>query len=53
MRNGLFAVFALMAVLMVGCASQQTTASSGGMLPDIAPYDDAPYDALPDMVAAE
>jgi uncharacterized lipoprotein YmbA len=52
MRKWLFAVFALTAVLMVGCASQQTTASSGG-LPEIAPYDDAAYDALPDMVAAE
>jgi len=53
MRKWLFAMFALMAVLMVGCASNQTTAGSGGMLPEIAPYDEATYDALPDMVAAE
>lgn len=53
MRKWLFAVFAMLVVFTSGCATQQTTASSGGTLPEIAPYDDAPYDALPDLVAAE
>ncbi len=56
MRKWLFAVFAMLVVFTSGCATQQTTAapaSSGEMLAEIAPYDDAPFDPLPEMVPAE
>jgi hypothetical protein len=44
-------LLALMTMLfLVGCA---TTGGSGGALAEIAPYDEATYEALPDMVPAE
>lgn len=46
-------VIALMAMMMVlsGCAS--TGGAAGGGLPEIAPYDEATYEPLPDVVPAE
>jgi uncharacterized protein YceK len=48
-------VIALMAMMLVlsGCASTggATSADNGG-LPEIAPYDEATYDPLPEMVPA-
>lgn len=52
-------VIALMAImaLLSGCASSGGAVSAGaednGGLAEIAPYDEATYDALPDVVAAE
>lgn len=44
-------LLALMTTLfLVGCAS---TGGSSAALPEIAPYDEATYEPLPDMVAAE
>ncbi len=47
-------VMALMAITMVlsGCASSGGAVSAGGGLPEIAPYDEATYEPLPDMVPA-
>lgn len=43
-------LLALMTTLfLVGCAS---TGGSGGTLPDVAPYDEPAYEALPEMVPA-
>lgn len=56
MRKWLFVVFAMLIVLTSGCSTQQTTAapaSSGEVLAEIAPYDDAPVDPLPEMVPTE
>jgi hypothetical protein len=56
MRKWLFAIVALFVVFSSGCASQQKAAGSApesDMLAEIEPYDDAPFDALPDVVAAE
>lgn len=47
---------ALAAMLLVlsGCASTGGSASAdNGGLPEIAPYDEATYEPLPDVVAAE
>lgn len=44
-------LLALMTTLfLVGCAS---TGGGGGTLPEIAPYDEAAVEPLPDMVPAE
>ena len=56
MRKWLFAVFAMFVVFATGCATQQKAAApatGGEMLAEIAPYDDAPVDPLPEMVPAE
>lgn len=45
-----FLLALMMALFLIGCA---TTGGSGGGLPEIAPYDEATYEPLPDMVAAE
>lgn len=43
-----FLLALMMALFVVGCAS-----TGGSALPEIAPYDEASYDPLPDMVPAE
>ncbi len=43
-----FLLALMTALFLVGCA----TAGGGGPLPEIAPYDDPAYEALPDMVKA-
>lgn len=54
MRKWLFAVFAMLVVFTTGCATQSTAAApSEQMLAEIAPYDDVPFDPLPETIAAE
>jgi hypothetical protein len=45
-----FLLALMMALFLIGCA---TTGGSGGALPEIAPYDEAPVEPLPDMVPAQ
>jgi len=42
-----FLLALMMAMFLIGCAT------SGGTLPEIAPYDEATYEPLPDMVPAQ
>ena len=42
-----FLLVLMMAMFLIGCTT------SGGTLPEIAPYDEATYEPLPDMVAVE
>lgn len=62
MRKWMFALFAVLIVLISGCASSGGGAAASsdassvadtGNLPEMAPYDDEMFEALPDMVAAE
>jgi hypothetical protein len=61
MHKWIFALLAVLTVLISGCASSGGTAASSDSanvasnadLPEIAPYDDEVFEALPDMVAAE
>lgn len=45
-----FLLALMMSLFLIGCA---TSGGSSGALPEIAPYDEATYEPLPDMVAAE
>ncbi len=58
MNKFLLALVAVMMLFVAGCASTGSTssapaASSGDNLPEIAAYDDEPFDPLPDNVPAE
>ena len=48
-----FAMTLMAALLFLsGCAATGGAASAGGGLPEIAPYDEATYEPLPNMVPA-
>ncbi|HQN64735.1 MAG TPA: hypothetical protein PLR90_07280 [Methylophilus sp.] len=55
MNKFLLALVTVMMLFLVGCASSggAAPASSGSDLPEIAAYDDEPFDPLPDNVPAE
>ena len=55
MNKFLLALVAVVMLFLVGCESSGSApaASSGGDLPEIAAYDDEPFDPLPDNVPAE
>ena len=57
MNKILFALMALVLLLVTACAGTAQTsasgASDGGGLPEIAAVDDAALEALPDVIAAE
>ena len=57
MNKILFALMALIVLLMTACAGTGQTSASGisdnGGLPEIAAVDDVALEALPDMIAAE
>lgn len=55
MNKCLLALVAVMMLFLMGCASSggAPAASSGDALPEIAAYDDEPFDPLPDNVPAE
>jgi len=44
-----FLITLMTTLFLVGCASM---GGNGGTLPEIAPYEEATYEALPDMVPA-
>lgn len=57
MRIWILAFMAAMVLITSGCASSGGTAATvaavdSGNLPEIAPYDDEAFEALPDMVPA-
>jgi len=57
MNKTILALMSLFVLLMTACAGTSQTsasaASDGGGLPEIAAYDDATLEALPDVIAAE
>ena len=55
MNKIIFALMALIVLLVTACAGtgQASGASDGGGLPEIAAVDDAPLEALPDVIVAE
>ncbi|NOT14228.1 MAG: hypothetical protein HOP21_01375 [Methylotenera sp.] len=58
MRSLLLALLAVCTLFILGCASNGAMPSAqnddgGGGLPEIAAYDDEPFEPLPDFVAAE
>lgn len=58
MNRLVMALMALMMLLVAGCAStgvadSNTAAADSSALPEIAPYDDEPFEPLPDVVPAD
>ena len=57
MKKTILALMSLLVLLMTACAGTSQTsvsaASDGGGLPEIAAYDDAAFEALPDVITAE
>ena len=58
MNRLVIALITLMMLLVAGCAStgsadNYATATDSSTLPEIAPYDDEPFEPLPDMVPAD